>query len=217
MREQGGKTMFELTTMTPQRFLHMAGADDDAQENAESADAHDPPLVQRVLNQLVDRRADLLRLAMHHKSLAAAHRDPLPTLLRERLRQACGVDAPRQRACVEPAWAGQHVHARVAARPSPKPMQVDLRKAFILGTVLWTIALVVCICCWQFGHNLWFRTSAIHVPSDGRTVAFAARRNVVQWAPTVTLVDRTARWGAGRADRCDRRPPRIHGGLAPSR
>ena len=32
-------------------------------------------------------------------------------------------------------------------RPSPKPMQVDLRKAFILGTVLWTIALVVCICC----------------------------------------------------------------------
>ena len=46
-------------------------------------------------------------------------------------------------------------------RPSPKPMQVDLRKAFILGTVLWTIALVVCICCWQFGHNLWFRTSTV--------------------------------------------------------
>lgn len=46
-------------------------------------------------------------------------------------------------------------------RPPPKPMQVDLRKAFILGTVLWTIALVVCICCWQFGHNLWFRTSTV--------------------------------------------------------
>ena len=40
-------------------------------------------------------------------------------------------------------------HAR---RPSPKPMQVDLRKAFILGTVLWTIALIVCIC---------FRTSTV--------------------------------------------------------
>ena len=44
VREQGGKTMFELTTMTPQRFLHMAGADDDAQENAESADAHATPV-----------------------------------------------------------------------------------------------------------------------------------------------------------------------------
>ena len=27
--------------------------------------------------------------------------------------------------------------------------------------MLWTIALVVCICCWQFGHNLWFRTSTV--------------------------------------------------------
>ncbi len=44
VREQGGKTTFELTTMTPQRFLHMAGADDDAQENAESADAHATPV-----------------------------------------------------------------------------------------------------------------------------------------------------------------------------
>ncbi|MDY3688978.1 MAG: histidine kinase, partial [Bifidobacterium pseudolongum] len=29
VRAQGGKTTFELTTMTPQRFLHMADADDD--------------------------------------------------------------------------------------------------------------------------------------------------------------------------------------------
>ena len=40
----GRQTTFELTTMTPQRFLHMAGADDDAQENAESADAHATPV-----------------------------------------------------------------------------------------------------------------------------------------------------------------------------
>lgn len=33
-------------------------------------------------------------------------------------------------------------HAR---RPSPKPMQVDLRKTFMLGIVLWVIALIVCI------------------------------------------------------------------------
>lgn len=29
-------------------------------------------------------------------------------------------------------------------RPSPKPVQVDLRKVFIMGTVLWALALIVC-------------------------------------------------------------------------
>lgn len=30
-----------------------------------------------------------------------------------------------------------------ARRPSPKPVQVDLRKVFVTGTVLWVLALVV--------------------------------------------------------------------------
>lgn len=45
MREQGGKTTFELTTMTPQRFLHMAGAEEtDDRDGAESGDAHAAPV-----------------------------------------------------------------------------------------------------------------------------------------------------------------------------
>lgn len=45
VREQGGKTMFELTTMTPQRFLHMAGAEEtDDRDGAESGDAHAAPV-----------------------------------------------------------------------------------------------------------------------------------------------------------------------------
>ncbi|WP_242502787.1 sensor histidine kinase [Bifidobacterium pseudolongum] len=45
VREQGGKTMFELTTMTPQRFLRMAGADEtDGQGNVASGDAHATPV-----------------------------------------------------------------------------------------------------------------------------------------------------------------------------
>ncbi|MEK0306256.1 DUF2530 domain-containing protein [Bifidobacterium favimelis] len=30
-----------------------------------------------------------------------------------------------------------------ARRPSPKPVQVDLRKVFVTGTVLWVLALIV--------------------------------------------------------------------------
>lgn len=45
VREQGGKTTFELTTMTPQRFLHMAGAEEaDGQGNVASGDAHATPV-----------------------------------------------------------------------------------------------------------------------------------------------------------------------------
>nr|WP_101398757.1 ATP-binding protein [Bifidobacterium pseudolongum] len=45
VREQGGKTTFELTTMTPQRFLHMAGAEEaDDRDGAESGDAHAAPV-----------------------------------------------------------------------------------------------------------------------------------------------------------------------------
>lgn len=39
-------------------------------------------------------------------------------------------------------------------------MQVDLRKAFIFGTALWAVALVVCLCFWRFAHLPWFRTSS---------------------------------------------------------
>ena len=44
VRAQGGKTTFELTTMTPQRFLHMADADDDGWGNAAPAGAHATPV-----------------------------------------------------------------------------------------------------------------------------------------------------------------------------
>ncbi|UBZ02892.1 hypothetical protein LJD78_07115 [Bifidobacterium pseudolongum] len=45
VRAQGGKTTFELTTMTPQRFLHMAGAEEtDDRDGAESGDAHATPV-----------------------------------------------------------------------------------------------------------------------------------------------------------------------------
>ena len=30
-------------------------------------------------------------------------------------------------------------------RPAPKPVQVDLRKVFLVGTALWSVALVVCL------------------------------------------------------------------------
>lgn len=32
-------------------------------------------------------------------------------------------------------------HAR---KPSPKPVRVDLRKVFIVGTCMWIVALIVC-------------------------------------------------------------------------
>lgn len=32
-----------------------------------------------------------------------------------------------------------------ARKPSPKPVRVDLRKTFIIGTVLWIVATVVCL------------------------------------------------------------------------
>ncbi|KAB8300804.1 DUF2530 domain-containing protein [Bifidobacterium apri] len=31
-----------------------------------------------------------------------------------------------------------------ARRPSPKPVRVDLRKVFLIGTAAWTAALIVC-------------------------------------------------------------------------
>ena len=32
-----------------------------------------------------------------------------------------------------------------ARKPSPKPVKVDLRKVFLVGTCLWILALIVCI------------------------------------------------------------------------
>lgn len=46
-------------------------------------------------------------------------------------------------------------------RPSPKPMQVDLRKAFLLGILLWSIALVSSLCLWLLGHIQWFERASI--------------------------------------------------------
>ncbi|WP_239646285.1 DUF2530 domain-containing protein [Bifidobacterium cuniculi] len=46
-------------------------------------------------------------------------------------------------------------------RPSPKPMQVDLRKAFLLGILLWSIALVGSLCLWLLGHIQWFERASI--------------------------------------------------------
>ena len=43
-------------------------------------------------------------------------------------RQACGVDAPRQRACMEPAWAGQHVHARCCRSTPHRQTECHLPK-----------------------------------------------------------------------------------------
>ncbi|ATU20340.1 hypothetical protein [Bifidobacterium choerinum] len=60
-------------------------------------------------------------------------------------------------------------HAR---RPMPKPVQVDLRKAFIFGTILWTVALVVCGCCWYFGHIRWFQM-ATFICAFGMLIGFA--------------------------------------------
>ena len=31
-----------------------------------------------------------------------------------------------------------------ARKPSPKPVRVDLRKVFLIGTALWTAALIIC-------------------------------------------------------------------------
>ncbi|MCI1218072.1 DUF2530 domain-containing protein [Bifidobacterium crudilactis] len=38
-----------------------------------------------------------------------------------------------------------------ARRPSPKPIQVDLRKVFVIGTALWSLALVVAVILWLTG------------------------------------------------------------------
>lgn len=46
-----------------------------------------------------------------------------------------------------------------ARRPSPKPMQVDLRKAFIFGICMWTLALIVSLVGWLGFHMEWFHTS----------------------------------------------------------
>jgi uncharacterized membrane protein len=35
-----------------------------------------------------------------------------------------------------------------ARRPSPKPIQVDLRKVFAAGTALWSLALIITVCLW---------------------------------------------------------------------
>ena len=32
-----------------------------------------------------------------------------------------------------------------ARKPSPKPVRVDLRKVFLFGTIVWAIALAVCM------------------------------------------------------------------------
>ena len=60
-------------------------------------------------------------------------------------------------------------HAR---RPMPKPVQVDLRKAFILGTALWAVALVICGCCWFFAHIAWFKL-ATFICACGVAIGFA--------------------------------------------
>ncbi|MCH4161269.1 MAG: DUF2530 domain-containing protein [Bifidobacterium sp.] len=36
-------------------------------------------------------------------------------------------------------------------RPSPKPIQVDLRKVFVVGTSLWSLALIITVCLWLAG------------------------------------------------------------------
>ncbi|BDR55058.1 DUF2530 domain-containing protein [Bombiscardovia apis] len=38
-----------------------------------------------------------------------------------------------------------------ARRPSPKPVQVDLRLVFWSGTGLWTLALAICTVCYLCG------------------------------------------------------------------
>ncbi|WP_289093861.1 DUF2530 domain-containing protein [uncultured Bifidobacterium sp.] len=32
-----------------------------------------------------------------------------------------------------------------ARKPAPKPVRVDLRKAFVIGTTLWLLATIVCL------------------------------------------------------------------------
>lgn len=36
-------------------------------------------------------------------------------------------------------------------RPAPKPVRVDLRKVFGIGTALWGVALIVCLVLMAFG------------------------------------------------------------------
>ncbi|MEE1295390.1 MAG: DUF2530 domain-containing protein [Bifidobacterium sp.] len=48
-----------------------------------------------------------------------------------------------------------------ARRPSPEPMQVDLRKVFGIGTVLWTLALIGSVCMWQLARVAWFQEATV--------------------------------------------------------
>lgn len=38
-----------------------------------------------------------------------------------------------------------------ARRPSPKPVRVDLRRVFVIGTMLWIIATILCLFLQMFG------------------------------------------------------------------
>lgn len=57
-------------------------------------------------------------------------------------------------------------------RPSPKPVQVDLRKAFIIGICCWVVALIVSIVVFSTAHSEMSRQS-MFICSYGVLIGFA--------------------------------------------
>lgn len=57
-------------------------------------------------------------------------------------------------------------------RPSPKPMQVDLRKAFIIGICCWVVALIVSIVGFSATHSEMSR-QMMFICSYGVVIGFA--------------------------------------------